>query len=97
MEHWCQSSLQEGTWQLNMLMNAGDSRLRKPRLSSSSMLTVRVIEEAFTDQWRYHWRFISSLWRMSFPGGVIGQLPHTALTTYDALTLTRPPSPARSL
>ncbi|XP_056297999.1 protocadherin Fat 3a isoform X3 [Pseudoliparis swirei] len=58
----------------------------KPRLSSSSMLTVRVIEESLHRPIALPLEVHIVTMEDEFPGGVIGQLHATDADPYDALT-----------
>uniref|UniRef100_A0A4W6CNV3 FAT atypical cadherin 3a n=1 Tax=Lates calcarifer TaxID=8187 RepID=A0A4W6CNV3_LATCA len=69
----------------------------KPRLSSSSMLTVRVIEESLHRPVALPLEVHIITMEDEFPGGVIGQLHATDADPYDALTFGHAPPAQRSL
>ncbi|XP_034385056.1 protocadherin Fat 3a isoform X4 [Cyclopterus lumpus] len=69
----------------------------KPRLSSSSMLTVRVIEESLHRPVALPLEVHIVTMEDEFPGGVIGQLHATDADPYDALTFGHAPPAQRSL
>ncbi|KAM9318351.1 protocadherin Fat 3a isoform 2-T2 [Pholidichthys leucotaenia] len=69
----------------------------KPRLSSSSMLTVRVIEESLHRPVALPLEIHIVTMEDEFPGGVIGQLHATDADPYDALTFGHAPPAQRSL
>uniref|UniRef100_A0A8C4NQR0 FAT atypical cadherin 3a n=1 Tax=Dicentrarchus labrax TaxID=13489 RepID=A0A8C4NQR0_DICLA len=69
----------------------------KPRLSSSSMLTVRVIEESLHRPVAFPLEVHIVTMEDEFPGGVIGQLHATDADPYDALTFGHAPPVQRSL
>ncbi|XP_069390113.1 protocadherin Fat 3a isoform X5 [Paralichthys olivaceus] len=69
----------------------------KPRLSSSSMLTVRVIEESLHRPVALPLEIHIITMEDEFPGGVIGQLHATDADPYDALTFGHAPPAQRSL
>ncbi|KAM6932333.1 protocadherin Fat 3-like [Lycodopsis pacificus] len=69
----------------------------KPRLSSSSMLTVRVIEESLHRPVAFPLEVHIVTMEDEFPGGVIGQLHATDADPYDALTFGHAPPAQRSL
>ncbi|XP_060929197.1 protocadherin Fat 3a isoform X1 [Limanda limanda] len=69
----------------------------KPRLSSSSMLTVRVIEESLHRPVALPLEIHIITMEDEFPGGVIGQLHATDADPYDALTFGHSPPAQRSL
>uniref|UniRef100_A0A8K9WW54 FAT atypical cadherin 3a n=1 Tax=Oncorhynchus mykiss TaxID=8022 RepID=A0A8K9WW54_ONCMY len=69
----------------------------KPRLSSSSTLTVRVIEESLHRPVALPLEVHIITMEDEFPGGVIGQLHATDADPYDALTFGHAPPSQRSL
>ncbi|XP_029965050.1 protocadherin Fat 3 isoform X4 [Salarias fasciatus] len=69
----------------------------KPRLSSTSMLTVRVIEESLHRPVALPLEVHIVTMEDEFPGGVIGQLHATDADPYDALTFGHAPPAQRSL
>ncbi|KAM8902415.1 protocadherin Fat 3-like isoform 11-T13 [Spinachia spinachia] len=69
----------------------------KPRLSSISMLTVRVIEESLHRPVALPLQVHIVTMEDEFPGGVIGQLHATDADPYDALTFGHTPLAPRSL
>ncbi|XP_033953238.1 protocadherin Fat 3a isoform X4 [Pseudochaenichthys georgianus] len=69
----------------------------KPRLSSSSMLTVRVIEESLHRPVALPLEVHIVTMEDEFPGGVIGQLHATDADPYDVLTFGHAPPAQRSL
>ncbi|XP_032363305.1 protocadherin Fat 3 isoform X2 [Etheostoma spectabile] len=69
----------------------------KPRLSSSSVLTVRVIEESLHRPVALPLEVHIVTMEDEFPGGVIGQLHATDADPYDALTFGHAPPAQRSL
>uniref|UniRef100_A0A7N6AC75 FAT atypical cadherin 3a n=1 Tax=Anabas testudineus TaxID=64144 RepID=A0A7N6AC75_ANATE len=69
----------------------------KPRLSSSSTLTVRVIEESLHRPVALPLEVHIVTMEDEFPGGVIGQLHATDADPYDALTFGHAPPAQRSL
>ncbi|KAM9852765.1 protocadherin Fat 3a isoform 2-T2 [Aulostomus maculatus] len=69
----------------------------KPRLSSSSMLTVRVIEESLHRPVALPLEVHIVTMEDEFPGGVIGKLHATDADPYDALTFGHAPPAHRSL
>ncbi|XP_034459628.1 protocadherin Fat 3a isoform X6 [Hippoglossus hippoglossus] len=69
----------------------------KPRLSSSSMLTVRVIEESLHRPVALPLEIHIITMEDEFPGGVIGQLHATDADPYDVLTFGHSPPAQRSL
>ncbi|XP_054868346.1 protocadherin Fat 3a isoform X5 [Amphiprion ocellaris] len=69
----------------------------KPRMSSSSMLTVRVIEESLHRPVALPLEVHIVTMEDEFPGGVIGQLHATDADPYDALTFGHAPPAQRSL
>nr|XP_020474749.1 protocadherin Fat 3 isoform X4 [Monopterus albus] len=69
----------------------------KPRLASSSMLTVRVIEESLHRPVALPLEVHIVTMEDEFPGGVIGQLHATDADPYDALTFGHAPPAHRSL
>ncbi|KAF3692560.1 Protocadherin Fat 3 FAT tumor suppressor -like protein 3 Precursor [Channa argus] len=69
----------------------------KPRLSSSSILTVRVIEESLHQPVALPLEVHIVTMEDEFPGGVIGQLHATDADPYDALTFGHAPPAQRSL
>ncbi|XP_055370186.1 protocadherin Fat 3a isoform X5 [Betta splendens] len=69
----------------------------KPRLSSSSTLTVRVIEESLHRPVALPLEVHIVTMEDEFPGGVIGQLHATDADPYDALTFGHSPPAQRSL
>ncbi|XP_053279440.1 protocadherin Fat 3a [Pleuronectes platessa] len=69
----------------------------KPRLSSSSMLKVRVIEESLHRPVALPLEIHIITMEDEFPGGVIGQLHATDADPYDALTFGHSPPAQRSL
>uniref|UniRef100_A0A8C9WZK6 FAT atypical cadherin 3a n=1 Tax=Sander lucioperca TaxID=283035 RepID=A0A8C9WZK6_SANLU len=77
---------------LSQVMDSG-----KPRLSSSSMLTVRVIEESLHRPVALPLEVHIVTMEDEFPGGVIGQLHATDADPYDALTFGHAPPAQRSL
>ncbi|XP_074535832.1 protocadherin Fat 3a isoform X2 [Halichoeres trimaculatus] len=68
-----------------------------PRLSSSSTLTVRVIEESLHRPVALPLEVHIVTMEDEFPGGVIGQLHATDADPYDALTFGHAPPAQRSL
>lgn len=68
-----------------------------PTLSSSSMLTVRVIEESLHQPVAFPLEVYISTMEDEFAGGVIGQLYATDIDPYDALTFAHAPPAQRSL
>ncbi|KAG8002320.1 Protocadherin Fat 3 [Nibea albiflora] len=69
----------------------------KPRLTSSSTLTVRVIEESLHRPVAMPLEVHIITMEDEFPGGVIGQLHATDADPYDALTFGHSPPAQRSL
>ncbi|XP_068441399.1 protocadherin Fat 3a isoform X3 [Clinocottus analis] len=69
----------------------------KPRLSSSSVLTVRVIEESLHRPVALPLEVHIVTMEDEFPGGVIGQLHATDADPYDVLTFGHAPPAQRSL
>ncbi|XP_061923837.1 protocadherin Fat 3a isoform X4 [Entelurus aequoreus] len=69
----------------------------RPRLSSSSMLTVRVIEESVHRPVALPLEVHIVTMEDEFPGGVIGKLHATDADPYDALTFGHAPPVHRSL
>ncbi|KAM3616889.1 uncharacterized protein V6R79_025517 [Siganus canaliculatus] len=69
----------------------------KPRLSSSTMLTVRVIEESLHQPVALPLEVHIITMEDEFPGGVIGQLHATDADPYDVLTFGHAPPAQRSL
>ncbi|XP_040049953.2 protocadherin Fat 3 isoform X3 [Gasterosteus aculeatus] len=69
----------------------------KPRMSSTSMLTVRVIEESLHRPVALPLQVHIVTMEDEFPGGVIGQLHATDADPYDALTFGHAPLAQRSL
>ncbi|XP_026152475.1 protocadherin Fat 3a isoform X3 [Mastacembelus armatus] len=69
----------------------------KPRLASTSMLTVRVIEESLHRPVALPLEVHIITMEDEFPGGVIGQLHATDADPYDALTFGHAPPAQRSL
>ncbi|XP_056139276.1 protocadherin Fat 3a isoform X1 [Lampris incognitus] len=69
----------------------------KPRLSSSSTLTVRVIEESLHRPVALPLEVHIITMEDEFPGGVIGQLHATDSDPYDVLTFGHAPPAQRSL
>uniref|UniRef100_A0A3P8YCB2 FAT atypical cadherin 3a n=1 Tax=Esox lucius TaxID=8010 RepID=A0A3P8YCB2_ESOLU len=69
----------------------------KPRLSSSSTLTVRVIEESLHRPVALPLEVHIVTMEDEFPGGVIGQLHATDADPYDILTFGHAPPSQRSL
>ncbi|XP_057694792.1 protocadherin Fat 3a isoform X5 [Corythoichthys intestinalis] len=69
----------------------------RPRLSSSSMLTVRVIEESLHRPVALPLEVHIVTLEDEFPGGVIGKLHATDADPYDALTYGHAPPAHRSL
>ncbi|XP_061537153.1 protocadherin Fat 3a isoform X3 [Phycodurus eques] len=69
----------------------------RPRLSSSSMLTVRVIEESLHRPVALPLEVHIVTMEDEFPGGVIGKLHATDADPYDALTFGHAPPAHRSL
>lgn len=69
----------------------------KPRLSSSSILTIRVIEESLHRPVALPLQVHIVTMEDEFPGGVIGQLHATDADPYDALTFGHAPPSQRSL
>ncbi|XP_058490764.1 protocadherin Fat 3a isoform X2 [Solea solea] len=69
----------------------------KPQLSSSSTLTVRVIEESLHRPVALPLEVHIITMEDEFPGGVIGQLHATDADPYDALTFGHAPPAQRSL
>ncbi|XP_069022575.1 protocadherin Fat 3a isoform X9 [Embiotoca jacksoni] len=69
----------------------------KPRLSSSSTLTVRVIEESLHRPVALPLEVHIVTMEDEFPGGVIGQLHATDADPYDVLTFGHAPPAQRSL
>ncbi|KAM7413789.1 hypothetical protein PAMA_020925 [Pampus argenteus] len=69
----------------------------KPHLSSSSMLTVRVIEESLHRPVALPLEVHIVTMEDEFPGGVIGQLHATDADPYDVLTFGHAPPAQRSL
>lgn len=69
----------------------------KPRLSSSSTLTVRVIEESLHRPVALPLEVHIITMEDEFPGGVIGQLHATDADPYDVLTFGHAPPSQRSL
>uniref|UniRef100_A0A3B5AFA8 FAT atypical cadherin 3 n=1 Tax=Stegastes partitus TaxID=144197 RepID=A0A3B5AFA8_9TELE len=69
----------------------------KPRMSSSSVLTVRVIEESLHRPVALPLEVHIVTMEDEFPGGVIGQLHATDADPYDALTFGHAPPAQRSL
>ncbi|KAM6946143.1 protocadherin Fat 3a [Aplochiton taeniatus] len=69
----------------------------KPRLSSSSSVTVRVIEESLHRPVALPLEVHIVTMEDEFPGGVIGQLHATDADPYDALTFGHAPPAQRSL
>ncbi|XP_017287650.1 protocadherin Fat 3a isoform X2 [Kryptolebias marmoratus] len=69
----------------------------KPPLSSSSVLTVRVIEESLHRPVALPLEIHIVTMEDEFPGGVIGQLHATDADPYDALTFGHAPPTHRSL
>uniref|UniRef100_A0A671THD5 FAT atypical cadherin 3a n=1 Tax=Sparus aurata TaxID=8175 RepID=A0A671THD5_SPAAU len=69
----------------------------KPRLSSSSILTIRVIEESLHRPVALPLQVHIVTMEDEFPGGVIGQLHATDADPYDALTFGHAPPAQRSL
>lgn len=69
----------------------------KPSLSSSSSLTVRVIEESLHRPVASPLEVHIVTMEDEFPGGVIGQLHATDVDPYDALTFGHAPLAQRSL
>ncbi|KAM8768033.1 protocadherin Fat 3a isoform 4-T4 [Acanthopagrus schlegelii] len=69
----------------------------KPRLSSSSTLTIRVIEESLHRPVALPLQVHIVTMEDEFPGGVIGQLHATDADPYDALTFGHAPPAQRSL
>ncbi|XP_055003987.1 protocadherin Fat 3a isoform X1 [Boleophthalmus pectinirostris] len=69
----------------------------KPRLSSTSPLTVRVIEESLHRPVALPLEVHIITMEDEFPGGVIGQLHATDADPYDALTFGHAPPAQRSL
>lgn len=69
----------------------------KPPLSSSSMLTVRVIEESLHRPVALPLEIHIVTMEDEFPGGVIGQLHATDADPYDVLTFGHFPPAQRSL
>ncbi|XP_076590811.1 protocadherin Fat 3-like isoform X9 [Chaetodon auriga] len=68
-----------------------------PRLSSTSMLTVRVIEESLHRPVALPLEVHIVTMEDEFPGGVIGQLHATDADPYDVLTFGHAPPAQRSL
>ncbi|XP_076002461.1 protocadherin Fat 3-like isoform X2 [Genypterus blacodes] len=68
-----------------------------PRLSSASMLTIRVIEESLHRPVALPLEVHIVTMEDEFPGGVIGQLHATDADPYDALTFGHVPPAQRSL
>ena len=77
------------------LLQVSDSG--KPRLSSSSTLTVSVIEESLTRPVASPLEIHIVTMEDEFPGGVIGQLHASDADPYDALTFGQAPPAQRSL
>uniref|UniRef100_A0A669D8A2 FAT atypical cadherin 3a n=1 Tax=Oreochromis niloticus TaxID=8128 RepID=A0A669D8A2_ORENI len=69
----------------------------KPPLSSSSILTIRVIEESLHRPVAVPLDIHIVTMEDEFPGGVIGQLHATDADPYDVLTFGHAPSAQRSL
>ncbi|XP_047449674.1 protocadherin Fat 3a isoform X3 [Mugil cephalus] len=69
----------------------------KPRLSSLSMLTIRVIEESLHRPVALPLEVHVVTMEDEFPGGVIGQLHATDADPYDVLTFGHAPPSQRSL
>ncbi|XP_039647062.1 protocadherin Fat 3a isoform X8 [Perca fluviatilis] len=69
----------------------------KPRLSSSSVLTIRVIEESLHRPVALPLEVHIVTMEDEFPGGVIGQLHATDADPYDVLTFGHAPPAQRSL
>ncbi|KAM6933567.1 protocadherin Fat 3-like [Xenentodon cancila] len=69
----------------------------KPRLSSSSTLTITVIEESLTRPVALPLEIHIVTMEDEFPGGVIGQLHASDADPYDALTFGQAPPAQRSL
>ncbi|XP_068174232.1 protocadherin Fat 3-like [Antennarius striatus] len=69
----------------------------RPRLSSSSMLTVRVIEESLHQPVALPLEVLIVTMEDEFPGGIIGQLHATDADLYDELTFGHAPPAQRSL
>ncbi|XP_077578530.1 protocadherin Fat 3a isoform X2 [Stigmatopora nigra] len=78
-----------------VLIQVTDSGM--PRLSSSSMLTVRVIEESLHRPVALPLEVHIITMEDEFPGGVIGKLHATDADPYDALTYGHAPPAHRSL
>ncbi|XP_028275191.1 protocadherin Fat 3 [Parambassis ranga] len=83
------------TTEYNIQIQVTDSG--KPRLSSSSMLTIRVIEESLHRPVALPLEIHIVTMEDEFPGGVIGQLHATDADPYDVLTFGHSPPAQRSL